>query len=715
MFRRRLPITLVPLLSLLAQSPGGYQADVVVIVDTSTSMQNPGMDPERASLLVTKLFSDIVPGRLAVVRLLDLVQDADRIPGERSGEKTPCEDDPSKMCTVTRIPPSSFLKVRREHAGAEIRPERGTPAFTAFKKLLDTHLEQRANNSMFGVAFLAAQGVFDVNKPALPRFVIWLSDGDVTDNNVAQTEIELKALKNAGVDVRAIVFGKGKTEFAAKEGLNPSRASNPAQLVEAFTDAFRGIVQAPYKVHSTLTAQPRFEIKRWIEEAWVIVYGDASLGVVEIETPKGVVPANFAQDQWSSAGAYKVAYLRSPAPGSYKVRATGGGANVTYGVVQRSSVQPYLLSPSEAVSGIPVKLVAGLRAIANGPEIPESEFGEKVQMMVNAAGQTITLSDDGVNSDDKAGDGRYSAMITLRDPGDIPVDLRAKNSFLDRTATASINVSGHFRCRRCEDSINFGFLKAGSAMVCRPLKLDAEHVGVVPLELRLRSALPPGYSLSLLSESERSQLGGAPLRISTNQPLQICLATTRQAASSQASGEPKATLAVAGRSERESEVELGLRWNVSALSFWERWGWLIISLLIAAFVTWVIYGFIKPFRFAKELAVSFAPEYSDLDDQAPQPIKQWRDVKIGFYRNARAYFRADFRITGQKTGAIALLEAGRSRSAIAIPTGGYSLYRETSDGDWELVPHAGRRAQNGDVYRVGDQGPHFRIAARLVR
>ena len=36
--------------------------DVVVIVDTSTSMHDPGMDPERASLLVTKLLADIVPG-----------------------------------------------------------------------------------------------------------------------------------------------------------------------------------------------------------------------------------------------------------------------------------------------------------------------------------------------------------------------------------------------------------------------------------------------------------------------------------------------------------------------------------------------------------------------------------------------------------------------------------------------------------------------------
>src|SRR5437764_783160 len=61
-----------------AASPlsGQTTADVVVVVDTSTSISKAGMDPERTSLLVAKLLADIVPGDLAVVRLLDLSKDA---------------------------------------------------------------------------------------------------------------------------------------------------------------------------------------------------------------------------------------------------------------------------------------------------------------------------------------------------------------------------------------------------------------------------------------------------------------------------------------------------------------------------------------------------------------------------------------------------------------------------------------------------------------
>src|SRR5215510_12816354 len=71
-------------------SSANYQADVAVIVDTSTSMQQPGMDPERASLLVTKLLVDLVPGKLAVIRLLDLGFDSDILPSVPTGQKAAC-------------------------------------------------------------------------------------------------------------------------------------------------------------------------------------------------------------------------------------------------------------------------------------------------------------------------------------------------------------------------------------------------------------------------------------------------------------------------------------------------------------------------------------------------------------------------------------------------------------------------------------------------
>jgi hypothetical protein len=83
-----------------------------------------------------------------------------------------------------------------------------------------------------------------------------------------------------------------------------------------------------------------------------------------------------------------------------------------------------------------------------------------------------------------------------------------------------------------------------------------------------------------------------------------------------------------------------------------------------------------------------------------------------FLSRRSAFFTRIFAFRAK--GALAVLHAGRNRSAFAKPTSGHSLYRETSDGEWEAVgSESGRRIVNGDVYRVGESGPHFRIAARL--
>ncbi|MBL8217308.1 MAG: hypothetical protein JNK87_41695, partial [Bryobacterales bacterium] len=187
-----------------------YEADVVVIVDTSTSMTDDGMDPERTSLLVTKLFSDIVPGRLVVIRLLDLVDDSSLIPSVRTERTENCTERPGMPCRIVDVPASSYEKVRRERAGSEVRPQRGD---SAFKKRLEGHLEQRSNNSLFHAAFLAAQGAFEDGKPGVPRYLIWLSDGAVDQGLEAPTAAALEGLRRMGADVRAIVFGRGSTKF----------------------------------------------------------------------------------------------------------------------------------------------------------------------------------------------------------------------------------------------------------------------------------------------------------------------------------------------------------------------------------------------------------------------------------------------------------------------------------------------------------------------
>ncbi len=693
-----------------AQPAGTFAADVVIIVDTSASMSQPGMDPERASLLVAKLFTDIVPGQLAVIRLLDLEKDKALVPTQPTGKMGPCEDSPG-TCPIVAITDETLRQVREKKAGAEIRPSLGSEDF---KRKLDTHLLQQSQNSGFHLSFMVAKQILDEHKrsaPDVPQTVIWLSDGDVPAGIAEGAGALAEDLMRSGADLRAVVFGRGKTAFAEQHHIPVHRASSPAELVTAFTSDFRHIVRAPYENPGSSPEQP-FEMKRQIDEAWVIVYGDRTLGSVAVDGPSGST-ASEREDMFPSAGAYKVVHLLRPAGGQYRVRVTGGGPKVMYGVVERSSLGPELLEPRDAITGIAAPLVVGLRA-SGGPDVPASEIGEPVKVTAEIEGRSIELHDDGRDGDQAAGDGRYSAMAVFNNAGDAQVKLLAINSFLNRAGGGTVHVSGSYRCPGCEITLDFGNRKAG-APACLPLQLPGEHLGVVPFELRLLHGLPSGYEIEIRTAGGSQHPGGAPVRLGPGQAASLCLVTSRSAGSSRVSGDRVGSIAMAGGGGPDAQAGLRLSWDVHALSFWERWGWLVLLILGVLLVVFIIYGYIKPYRFAPELAVSYAPEYSDLDDQIPQPIKQWRDVGIGFYRNAWACLQPDFRISRKTRNALAILRAAARRSSLVFPANGHSLFRQTSEGDWEPVPLTGQRVQAGDVYRVGDQGPHFRVTARLIK
>lgn len=706
---------LVPAL-LLISPPAAAQdsavADVVVVVDTSTSMRDPGMDPERASLLVTKLLSDIVPGDLAVVRLLDLEDDVKDLPSRDTGETIPCGEDPTQTCNRVEPVGDWQANARNKKLGALIRPSRGDEAY---KKALEGHLDQRSDTSMFFLAFRAVQGIFAEHQgkggKGVPRTVIWLSDG--RPHEPQGTLQILREITAGGVAVDAIVFGDGDPAFARQAGLPVEQVSSPAGIMKAFAGAFRRIIQAPYKIDNTVSAQPSFEMKRNVDEAWVVVYGDDSLGEVHLDGPDGTVAVDYAADRWQGAGAYRVAYLQRPKAGRWTVRATGGGAGVAYAVVQRSALTPVLLEPKQALAGTPVPLVAGVRAGSQGELVTDPEVLRELQVTAEVQGKAVTLFDNGTKGDAVAGDGRFTALVPFHGSGKVPVRIRVRSPLLDRTVDATVEVSGSFTYRGGPITLDLGTLGV-DAESCRPLVLEADHRGEVPFELEQLHSLPGGHRLEIRAPGGTLTPGGDPVGVSPGQPLQVCLVTSPRAPSSSSAGEPWLVFHVAGSQRPEHRVEIRLSWQVHGLSFWQRWGWLILLILAILLVLFIIGGFVLPQRFAGAFAITYVPERAELDEQSPQPVKQWRGVRIGFYRNARAFLHSDFRLSGNQQGAVAGLYAEKGGARVA-PGRGLALFRETLEGDWENVPADGKRARAGDVFRIGDRGPFFRIATHRGR
>lgn len=694
-------LLLFPFTTLRSQEFDEAKSDVAVIVDTSTSMREPGMDPERTSLLVTKLLADLVPGELAVVRLLDMVEDSSLIPSKPTGETRPCAEDPTRQCQVNAPATDWMADARSKRLGALVRPARGDEGF---KRQLDSHLAQRINNSFFHLAFSAAAGIFEGRPPqlsGLPKTVVWLSDGR-SDDPAALTRIigELRGLR---INIEAIVFGRGETALAEQAGLQPLRTSSPSELMKAFAGAFRRIVQAPYEIDHVISLNPSFEMKPHVDQAWIVVYGDDTLQDVELRTPDGRrLIADYAQDRKPGAGAYRAAYIEKPAAGDWNVQAQGGGPGAAYAVVQRSALTPVLLEPSTTLAGAETTLRAGIRAGLEGDIVTLPDLLDDMTVDVSHEGRTIRLVHDGK--------GRFSGSTRFDNPGQVPVQVRARSSLVDRASQATVVVTGAFRYAGPPIEIDLGRVELGQES-CRDLRIDADqHSGAIEFILDLLKSLPAQHELEVRAPAGPIR-PDASAAIRAADQLQLCLAAGPRAPRSQARSEHWLDLRVADSELAQHRIPMRLSWDVNGLTWWQRWGWLILLILLTLALAAVVMGYILPERFSGAMALVFVPDREELDEQSPQPIKQWKGVGIGFYRNAQAFLHSNYRLSGNPKGALASLFAEKSGVRVS-PGRGSSLFRETLDGEWESVQRQGRRGRSGDVYRCGESGPFFRIASR---
>lgn len=700
------------LASLFSRSAAGAaDADVVVIVDTSFSMKEPGMDPQRTSLLVAKLFSDVVPGRLAIARLLDITRDRDLIPSTPSAKTVPCTENPSQTCTIVEPTGDWDALVEQGRFGIESRPARGD---LAFKKKLDRHLEQTSGNSLFELAFRAATGELTSHgnqgeSATTPKTVIWLSDGRAENPGAVVNAVEDLKKKVPGVLIEAVVFGKGTTELAERMGLPARKTTTPRELMQTFAAAFRRVVRAPYEVDAEVASQPTFKMMRNVSESWIVIYGDESLKSASLTGPSGKIEAKDAEDAQSGAGAYRVAFIQNPEAGEWTVSASGGGPNVAYAVVQHSALVPSLIAPETTTAGSKVPLVAALRIGDRGEIFTSLTDLGVVEFEAEVEGQKIKLSDDGTNGDQQAGDGRFSGLHTFATVGEIEVIVSVRANALDSKTRARVKVSGQF-ISRGDITVDLGELRAG-ATACKPIILPVEQQGDLPLVATALENIESGHALEVKTPHGILTANGPSRTLGPGAPLELCLKTAADAPSSSGDGKRWLGIGLEGGGDAHT-VAIKAHWKVVGLPFWQRWAKVIAAVLIALFLAFIAFGYISPKRFSPTFAVSFAPEREELDDQPPMPIKTWRGVGIGFYRNARAFLHADYRVSGDARNALVGLHANEGGRVIVLPCG-VEIFQATIDGDWKSIGEKGQRANAGDVFRIRETGPFFRISSKL--
>ncbi|MBT3222551.1 MAG: hypothetical protein HN348_26045, partial [Proteobacteria bacterium] len=679
------------------------QADVTVVVDTSTSMKDPGYDPERTSLLVTKLLTDVVPGRLAVVRLLSLgVADPSLFPAKPTGRTIPCEDDPTQGCMQVEATTDwgELARLSPQKYGLLERPRR---ADGGFKAQLDAHLDQNASNSMFDIAFRASQGAFEQQSEPIPQTLIWLSDGRT--KNEPGLKQSIRDLQADGVAIEAVLFGRGDPRLAEEAGLPTQVTSNPAELMKAFAGVFRRIMRAPFEQDGVVANRPDFEMKPNVDEAWVVIYGDITLSNAWLEGSTGKVQTDFAHDSLQRAGAYRVAHMTSPSAGQYTVHVQGGGPGAAFAVVQLADLMPVLLEPKEAVSGSEISLVGGIRSGTTGKLLTHPSIVDELTLSAKVDGQTVELTQVG------SGTGKRSAPHTFSQMGPVPVEVCVKSDLVDRCAEEIVQVSGHFKYSGGPLHLDLGTLNEDSES-CRPLVFEAEHQGNLRFVLKELRSTPTGHHLEVRVPNGVLEPGGQPVSVAPQEGWQVCLVTAKRTPSSSSNDELRLAIHLADSDVPHHHLDVHLTWQVDGLSWLERWLWLILTILSLAIAAFVIYGFIWPRRFPSGLALAIAADLEDLEEQQPQPITQWRGIGIGWYRNARAYLTSSYRLSKNKAGAVARLQMDRATGLQVFPEAGSELLYETLDGDWKPVALEGRRGRAGHIFRVGslDEGILFRIS-----
>jgi hypothetical protein len=171
---------------------------------------------------------------------LDLFQDQNLLPSRPTNESVPCSEDTKKSCPKVEQTSDWLKDARAKQFGALVRSVRGD---LDYKKNLENHLQQEMHNSMFDLAFQAALGVFDSHSQKLPGTVIWLSDG--RSDHEASLNQAIDEVKAMGAGIEAVVFGAGDLRLAHEVGVDAVKVSNPAEIMKAFANAFRRIVQAP--------------------------------------------------------------------------------------------------------------------------------------------------------------------------------------------------------------------------------------------------------------------------------------------------------------------------------------------------------------------------------------------------------------------------------------------------------------------------------------
>jgi len=311
----------------------------------------------------------------------------------------------------------------------------------------------------------------------------------------------------------------------------------------------------------------------------------------------------------------------------------------------------------------------------------------------------LRLRDDGRDGDQSAGDRVYSARWTPTQSGAVRFSFAGQGGAPLEAADATVTVID-WALLKGSDLLDFGVLGSGEqGHAVLDLSTSSVH-GEVPLVLTAGGVVE-GLTLEIEDGSGRRRLtAGESVDLvlgSATKTWRLSLTAARCPPA--VNGGDTGSVQVRTRSGDGPDQRLDLRlrvattplaWFVCLLPF------LILAalLLLAAFVVW---GFVSPARFPRTLGVVLSPE-EDLNEGFLQLVRARKGTGSGFYRDARCFITADFRLSGKRNGALVGLVAGRPRPRFKL-LDGQPILRRNPEGAWEPLGETDSLVQFGELYR----------------
>ena len=344
----------------------------------------------------------------------------------------------------------------------------------------------------------------------------------------------------------------------------------------------------------------------------------------------------------------------------------------------------------------PVKLV--VRVVPSDPAGPApTTYPDRVR--VQGAEGTTELADDGRNGDERAGDHLYTAVWTPRTMGAHPLVFEAVGGDRSTPAAATVDVVGKLRFGE-PVPIAIGPLRSESTGTSALRFTGADVKG--EFELGLTSTFSStGAALEIDPGGGYQPLGKRPiaLRLDTHGPREFAVRLRTGACPAGCDKREPAALTVKATGPDGAPVELRVPLEIEVVPDpWLVCYWPFLALGAALLIGGVVFhGFWSPARFGPRLGVKLSPE-EDIEEGVFYTLRAQPGTGSGFYRDARAFISADFRLSGSSRGAIARLRA-HGPGVLIEAAGGAPVFRQTADGEWEMLPAGESKVRFGTLYR----------------